>query len=334
MDGSALKAPLLANEAPISSFMISVKTLAGKSIALHNLKRGDTIASLKIKIFDSAVGCPISEQTLIHAGRKLDDDSTLAHYNLTSGAIIYLVLGRAAADGSSASGGSAAVSVSTPEGEAETAAVSVSTSSEGEAESCPDHMQEHTRIACQPTLPSKPEPLTELPRPSPPSPAVSPSRWASRYDLTRSGQHGRACLRLTDLLLSGSAEQRAAVKRPQSFTLEQLEALDLASDPVAASAKEAAAAAGQEATCHRSSTPRFSDNDLAKLRQERQERQGRLSRADAALKQAAHDRAEASKELDAIDRELRRAIAFCVREPKLTSGAMPPASAIAAWLGV
>ena len=320
MDGSALKAPLLANEAPISSFMISVKTLAGKSIALHNLKRGDTIASLKIKIFDSAVGCPISEQTLIHAGRKLDDDSTLAHYNLTSGAIIYLVLGRAAADGSSASGGSAAVSVST--------------SSEGEAESCPDHMQEHTRIACQPTLPSKPEPLTELPRPSPPSPAVSPSRWASRYDLTRSGQHGRACLRLTDLLLSGSAEQRAAVKRPQSFTLEQLEALDLASDPVAASAKEAAAAAGQEATCHRSSTPRFSDNDLAKLRQERQERQGRLSRADAALKQAAHDRAEASKELDAIDRELRRAIAFCVREPKLTSGAMPPASAIAAWLGV
>ena len=314
MDGNALGAPLLANEVPTSPFVISVKTLAGKSIILDNLQPGDTIASLKLKIFDS-LGCPIAEQTLIHAGRKLEDGSALASfYHLTSGAIVYLVLG-GPASGFTSSSASAAPASATPGSASPTGSASPSE----EPQRCSDEIQDHA---------PKNEPLpTELPRPAPPSPpAVSPTRtrWASRYDFTRSGQHGRACLHFTDLLLSGSAEQRAAVKRPQSFTLEQLVALDLA-DPDEREEESAA-----EAT----TAPRFSEHDLAKLRQERQERQRRLALADAALKQAAHDRAEASKELDAIDRELRRAIAFCSREPKVTSGAMPPASAIAAWLSL
>lgn len=67
-----------------------VKTLTGKTFTIK-AERTDSILTVKTKLQEQE-GIPTDQQRLIFAGKQLEDDRTLADYNILPDYVMHLIL--------------------------------------------------------------------------------------------------------------------------------------------------------------------------------------------------------------------------------------------------
>jgi len=69
---------------------IFIKTLTGKQFPIR-VEMQDTVLSVKVKVQDHE-GIPPEQQRLIFSGQQLENDKTLADYNVQPKSVLHLVL--------------------------------------------------------------------------------------------------------------------------------------------------------------------------------------------------------------------------------------------------
>jgi len=70
--------------------IVRIRQLTGKAILL-DCNQSNTIQELK-QMINAKLGIPIDQQRLIYAGRQLEENNTMADYNLANDAVIHLIL--------------------------------------------------------------------------------------------------------------------------------------------------------------------------------------------------------------------------------------------------